>query len=257
MTDLNLPLTGIAFVFTLFFLRVKTPEGSTKSKLLRIDWLYVRHSYFYHLPTTFPSIFTRIYTLFHTFLLPPPRIYTYAYTNPPSSGNAIFILGSTLTMIALTFAGSKFPWNSPQVLAPLIVGLILLPVFLVYEAFVPTYPTIPWNIVSNRTSASAYFATFFHGICTISIVCEFFLSFSLFFFFLVSAAFLRSPALPPLSLPLPFALLNIHANHTHSHRLSTRILPRSALGFSSTFGCRFTPYVVNRGAFCTGGECIG
>ena len=37
--DLNLPLAGIAFVLVAVFLRVKTPEGSMRDKLARVDWL--------------------------------------------------------------------------------------------------------------------------------------------------------------------------------------------------------------------------
>ncbi len=38
-SDMNLPLTGIAFGLVWIFLRVRTPEGSIKGKLARVDWL--------------------------------------------------------------------------------------------------------------------------------------------------------------------------------------------------------------------------
>ena len=41
--DINLPLSSISFVLVLFFLRVRTPEGSILSKAKRVDWLYVYH----------------------------------------------------------------------------------------------------------------------------------------------------------------------------------------------------------------------
>jgi len=37
--DLNLPLSAVAFVLVLFFLRVRTPEGSIGSKIKRVDWM--------------------------------------------------------------------------------------------------------------------------------------------------------------------------------------------------------------------------
>ena len=43
--DLNLPLTGIAFLLVLSFLRVRTPPGTVKSKLKRLDILYVSEKY--------------------------------------------------------------------------------------------------------------------------------------------------------------------------------------------------------------------
>jgi MFS family permease len=39
LLDLNLPLTCIAFILVIFFLRVRTPEGSVREKLSSIDWM--------------------------------------------------------------------------------------------------------------------------------------------------------------------------------------------------------------------------
>jgi len=69
-----------------------------------------------------------------------------------NSGNLIVIAGTTLAIVGLTFGGAQFPWVSAQVLAPLIIGLALIGAFLLYEAKVPVEPTIPWEVVSNRTS---------------------------------------------------------------------------------------------------------
>ncbi|KAI0080663.1 iron permease [Panus rudis PR-1116 ss-1] len=121
---INLPLTGVAFILTIIFLDVRTPAGSMRGKLGRVDW----------------------------------------------GGNFIVIAGTTLAVVALTFAGGRFAWDSAQVLAPLIIGIALVFLFLWYEAKVPTEPTIPWDILTNRTSLSAYASTFFHGIASISII---------------------------------------------------------------------------------------
>lgn len=59
-----------------------------------------------------------------------------------------------MAITGLTFGGIRFPWDSAQVLAPLIIGLVTLCVFLLYERYVPVEPSIPWEIVSNRTSLS-------------------------------------------------------------------------------------------------------
>ncbi|KAF7792059.1 hypothetical protein EIP86_003087 [Pleurotus ostreatoroseus] len=106
---INLPLTGVAFFLVWFFLRVRTPEGSMKEKLKRVDW----------------------------------------------SGNVIVIAGTTLAIVGLTFGGVRFPWDSAQVLAPLIIGLVLIIVFIVYEAKVPKEPSMPWDTVNNRTSLAS------------------------------------------------------------------------------------------------------
>lgn len=42
--DLNLPLSGIAALLVLAFLKLKTPRGSFLSKIARIDWMYVKRT---------------------------------------------------------------------------------------------------------------------------------------------------------------------------------------------------------------------
>ncbi|KAH8103096.1 iron permease [Cristinia sonorae] len=85
-------------------------------------------------------------------------------------GNLIVIAGTTLAVTGLTFAGVRFPWDSVQVLAPLIIGLALIAAFIVYEAKVPQEPTIPWEVISARTALSGYISTFTHGLVSIAIV---------------------------------------------------------------------------------------
>ena len=69
-----------------------------------------------------------------------------------SSGNLIVICGTTLAVTGLTFGGGRFAWSSAEVLAPLIIGLILIVVFLYYDSVVPKEPTIPLEVLSNRTT---------------------------------------------------------------------------------------------------------
>ena len=38
-SDINLPLAGIAFILVAIFLRVRTPEGTLRQKLARVDWV--------------------------------------------------------------------------------------------------------------------------------------------------------------------------------------------------------------------------
>jgi hypothetical protein len=64
------------------------------------------------------------------------------------------IVGTGLAIIGMTWGGIRYPWSSAQVLSPLISGLCLIVVFGVYEAKVPTRPTVPSDIVRNRSSLS-------------------------------------------------------------------------------------------------------
>ncbi|KAF7330813.1 MFS domain-containing protein [Mycena venus] len=85
-------------------------------------------------------------------------------------GNAIVIVGSGLAIIGMTWGGIRYPWSSAEVLAPLIIGLALLVVFAIYEAKVPQKPTVPRDIVSNRTSLSALLTTAAHGMVSIAMI---------------------------------------------------------------------------------------
>ncbi|KAG8901972.1 hypothetical protein FRC01_009698, partial [Tulasnella sp. 417] len=85
-------------------------------------------------------------------------------------GNLFVIAGTTLSVIALTWAGTKHPWSSYQILLPLILGLVLIVVFFVYEAKVAVEPVVPWELVNNRTSLFGYATTFLHGIVATCII---------------------------------------------------------------------------------------
>ncbi|KAJ6543871.1 iron permease [Mycena capillaripes] len=85
-------------------------------------------------------------------------------------GNAIVIVGTGLAIIGLTWGGIRYSWASIEVLAPLIIGLSLLVAFAVYEAKVPIRPTIPLDVIGNRTSLSGLLTTAAHGIASISII---------------------------------------------------------------------------------------
>ncbi|KAJ7499342.1 iron permease [Mycena latifolia] len=69
-------------------------------------------------------------------------------------GNVILVIGAGLAIIGMTWGGIRYPWRSAEVLAPLLTGLFLLAVFVVYEAKVPRRPTIPFDVLTNRTSLS-------------------------------------------------------------------------------------------------------
>jgi hypothetical protein len=83
------------------------------------------------------------------------------------------IIGSAAScIIALTWAGITYPWNSVHILAPLILGMVGLVGALLYEMFCSDNPSvrihhspeallrgisqIPRTILSNRTTLSGY-----------------------------------------------------------------------------------------------------
>ncbi|KAJ6627369.1 hypothetical protein B0H10DRAFT_382438 [Mycena sp. CBHHK59/15] len=85
-------------------------------------------------------------------------------------GNIIAVVGTGLAIIGLTWGGIRYSWESAQVLAPLLIGLVLLVVFGIYEAKVPSRPTIPLDVIGNRTSLSGLLTTAAHGIVSISMI---------------------------------------------------------------------------------------
>ncbi|RPD58553.1 MFS general substrate transporter [Lentinus tigrinus ALCF2SS1-7] len=120
---LNLPLIGLAFTLVLLFLRVKTPSGSLREKLSRID----------------------------------------------AFGNVFIIAGTTLVLIGLNWGGTRYPWADAHVLATLIIGFVLIGIFFLYEWRIPKDASIPWQVVSNRTTVAAYICTFVHGLASTAV----------------------------------------------------------------------------------------
>ncbi|TBU37746.1 major facilitator superfamily domain-containing protein [Dichomitus squalens] len=120
---LNLPLTGIAFVLVLLFLRVRMPPGTIGDKLAHLDTI----------------------------------------------GNLIIIAGTTVALIGLTWGGVAYKWTSPHTLATLVIGFVFIGMFFVYERLVPNEPSIPWEVVSDRTTLAAYIGTFFHGLTSTAV----------------------------------------------------------------------------------------
>ncbi|KAG8916187.1 hypothetical protein FRC01_003309 [Tulasnella sp. 417] len=86
-------------------------------------------------------------------------------------GNGIIILATTITVVALTWAGVKYPWASYQVLVPLILGLLLTAAFFVYEAKYAVEPVVPWELVNNRTAFFGYVGVFLHSIVATAVIC--------------------------------------------------------------------------------------
>jgi len=79
-------------------------------------------------------------------------------------GNAIFIPSISLLIIGLVWGGQPYPWNSAHVLAPLIIGAVGLVLWYVVERHYVQYPTVPFKLLTNRTTLIGYFTTFVHGI---------------------------------------------------------------------------------------------
>ncbi|BDD60843.1 Efflux pump fus6 [Monascus purpureus] len=80
-------------------------------------------------------------------------------------GNTILILAVISVLLALTWGGTVHAWSSWRTIVPLVLGLVGLVGFLVYEASPAVKEaTMPMILFTNRTSATTYILSFLHGI---------------------------------------------------------------------------------------------
>lgn len=79
-------------------------------------------------------------------------------------GNSMLIASTVSVLIALTWAGAIHPWSSYRVIVPLILGIIGLAAFCIFEGsgLVPE-PVMPLRLFANRTSAIVYATTFLNS----------------------------------------------------------------------------------------------
>jgi len=83
-------------------------------------------------------------------------------------GNALFVSGCAPVLLAVSWAGGKYPWSSYQVLVPLLLGLATLGGFIVLEgnARLTPNPIMPLHLFGNSMSLIVFLLAFLHGIVT-------------------------------------------------------------------------------------------
>ena len=76
----------------------------------------------------------------------------------------VVLVGSSISLLyGITTAGVLHPWVSAQSIIPLVVGVVGLALFVVYQGLWARNPLMPLRIFSRRTAAAGYISTFFHG----------------------------------------------------------------------------------------------
>ncbi|KAF3762818.1 MFS general substrate transporter [Cryphonectria parasitica EP155] len=79
-------------------------------------------------------------------------------------GNMIFVGASCSVLLALSWAGSVYPWSSYQIIVPLVIGIVALGGFGILEGSrLVMNPMMPLHLFSNRTSTTTFMLTFLHG----------------------------------------------------------------------------------------------
>jgi len=77
-------------------------------------------------------------------------------------GVATIIAGIVPLLVALTWAGSAYPWGSPQVIIALALSLVMFAVFALVESRVAD-PLLPLDLFRNQIFTAAFLASFFVG----------------------------------------------------------------------------------------------
>jgi MFS family permease len=66
-------------------------------------------------------------------------------------GTALYSTGLVFFLLGLSWGGSKYPWNSPQVISFVVVGFTSLLSFILWECFArPKEPLIPIELFRNK-----------------------------------------------------------------------------------------------------------
>jgi len=94
---------------------------------------------------------------------------TYKRTKILRLGNAIFIPAMTLFVLGLVWGGNSYAWSSAAVLVPLIVGIVGLVIWYFVELRVVEYPTVPFDLLNNRTTTVGFVTTLLHSITAVAI----------------------------------------------------------------------------------------
>lgn len=79
-------------------------------------------------------------------------------------GIVILSVSVVSLLLAMSWGGVIYPWNSHQVVALLVVGGALIPIFIVYEIKVPRIPVIPLSMFRHQNVVAStinYFFTHF------------------------------------------------------------------------------------------------
>jgi MFS family permease len=78
-------------------------------------------------------------------------------------GTAIFIVDIVVCLLALQWGGSTYPWSNWRIILCLTLFGILTVVFVIYEYYMKEFATVPFNIISQRSVASAIWFAFTLG----------------------------------------------------------------------------------------------
>jgi len=84
-------------------------------------------------------------------------------------GMMLVVVGITIFVLPLSWAGSLFPWASWQTLLPMLLGVAVLVIFAFYEAK-PAAPIAPHRLFRSKTANMTLAGGFIHGAILVSLL---------------------------------------------------------------------------------------
>ncbi|KAJ5645978.1 hypothetical protein N7490_002350 [Penicillium lividum] len=78
-------------------------------------------------------------------------------------GCITMLIAAVLILLPISWGGTKYAWSSAGVIAPLIIGVVFLGIFILVEIKFAELPLIPMHIFKNSTVAGASIGAFFTG----------------------------------------------------------------------------------------------
>jgi len=84
-------------------------------------------------------------------------------------GMILIVTGITIFVLPMSWAGSIFPWRSWQTLLPMCFGILVIIVFVIYEAK-PVTPVVPHRLFHSKTANMTLLGAFVHGMILLAIL---------------------------------------------------------------------------------------
>ena len=84
-------------------------------------------------------------------------------------GMILSVIGITIFVLPLSWAGSLYPWDSWRTLLPMLLGVVVLVIFAIYEAY-PAAPIVPHRLFRSKTANMTIAGGFAHGMIMFSIL---------------------------------------------------------------------------------------
>ena len=85
------------------------------------------------------------------------------------AGTMLVLSFATLFLLAMNFGGQTFPWNSPAVIVPLVLTVLLIAILCVVESRYAKEPIMPPRLFKNRSILAIMTTNFFFGCAFFSI----------------------------------------------------------------------------------------